>query len=94
MLSDIGGYAAAEGFAGDALGGLAQVAAHQLHAVAAVGGEQAVAQAALRRAAVNHGNEVGGDDNAVLTPFPGVLSYELLFDYLHSQRVVEDAKIA
>ena len=73
---------------------MAQVAAHELHAVAAVGGEEAVAQAALRRAAVDDGDEVWGDDDAVLTWFPGILPDELLFDNLHSQRVVEDAKIA
>jgi hypothetical protein len=84
VTTDISRYPSAELLAADGLGSMAQVSADELHAVAPVGTEQAVAQCALAGAAVDDGYEVIGDDESVLT-FPiGAFGYDALFDNLHA----------
>ena len=84
MTTDISRHPSAELTAADGLGGMAQVPADELHAVAPVGAEQAVAQGALAGAAVDDGNEVIGDDESVFTFSVGAFGYDALFDNLHA----------
>ena len=83
MLADVGRDAAEKLLAGGGLGHAADVAADQLHGVTAVAAQQAVAQQALRRAAVDDGYEVSGDDDSVLAFRLWVLGDEYLFYNLH-----------
>ena len=88
MLADVGGDTTEKLLAGGGLGHAADVAADQLHGVTAVAAQQAVAQQALRRAAVDDGYEVSGDDDAVLAFRLWVLGDEALFYDLHSGDIV------
>ena len=62
---------------------MADVAADELHGIAAVGAPQTMAQLALGCAAIDDGNEISGDDDAVLAFHLGVLGNECLFYDLH-----------
>ena len=83
MLTDIGRNATQKGITGGVLGHAADVAADKLHGVATVAAQQTVAVFRLRGAAVYNGNEVSGDDDAVLAFLRGVLGDEVLLDDVH-----------
>ncbi len=72
--------------------GLSDVTVDKLHAVASVAAEEAEAPVGLRRRAVDDGNIVFSDDNAVLTLFRGVLCHNALFYNLHSCSVSSIAR--
>jgi hypothetical protein len=63
------------------------VAADKLHAVASVGAEEAKAAVGLRRGAVDDGNIVACDDNAVLAFLYRTLGDNALFDDFHAAKV-------
>ncbi len=83
VLADVGRHTLQEGIARRGLGHALYVAADELHGIAAVGPEKAVAERGLRGTAVNDGNEVRGDDDSVLAFLFWVLGDEVLFDDLH-----------
>ena len=88
MTAEVGRDTAQELVACGGFGHTADVAADELHGVAPVGTPQAMAQLALRGAAVDDGYEVSGDDDAVLAFLLGVLGDEGLFDDLHGDIVL------
>jgi len=90
VLADIGRNASQELVAADGLRHALDVAADELHGIAAIGAEQAVAIVALGGAAVDDGNEVRGDDDAVLAFALWVLGDEGLFDDLHDRDRVRE----
>ena len=83
VFADVGGDARQELLARGRLRHVADKPRGQLHSVAPVRPKHAVAILALRRAAVNHGDEVICDDDAVLAFLPWVLRDEVLLDYFH-----------
>ena len=87
MLSDVCRDTATECVAADVFRGMTQIAADQLHTLAAVGTEEAVTKLTLGGAAVDDGNEVIGDDDSVLALSLWVFRYEGLFDDLHAWMV-------
>ena len=64
-------------------GGMTQVAAYQPHRLSAIAAEDAMAIVCLRGRAVDDGDEVRGDEDAVLAFSLGILRDEALFDDLH-----------
>ena len=70
------------------LGHAGDITADQLHGIAAIGAEDAVAVVGLRRGTVNDGNEVICDDDAVLAFLLWVLRDERLFEDLHRDKVL------
>ena len=71
--------------ASDVFGHAADVAADELHGIAAIGAPHAMTQLALGCAAIDDGYEVSGDDDAVLAFHFGILGYEGLFYDLHDR---------
>ena len=87
MLADVCRDTATECLAADVLRGMTQIAADQLHTLAAVGTEEAVTELTLGGAAVDDGNEVIGDDDSVLALFLWAFGRQVLFDNLHAWMV-------
>ncbi len=84
MSADIGGDAGEELLAGGGLRHAADEALGELHGIAAVGAEEAVAVVGFRGAAVDDSDEVRGDDDSVLAFLFWILRDESLFDNFHS----------
>jgi len=85
MFADAGSNSSQEFLASDVFRHVADVATDELHGIAAVGTPQTMAQLALGCAAIDDGNEISGDDDAVLAFHLGVLGNESLFYDLHDE---------
>lgn len=83
MFSHAGRYTTQKSLARGVLGHAADVTANQLHRIAAITAKQAVAILRLAGRAVDDGNEVICDDDAVFAFRLWILRDEVLFDYLH-----------
>ncbi len=83
VLVDVGRYPCAELVAGGGFRHVTDVARRQLHSVAAIAADKAMAMGGLRCGAVDDGYEVRGDDDAVLAFLCRAFRYECLFDDLH-----------
>ena len=83
MLSYISRYATHKSFARRVLRHVADVATGQLHGVAAIAAEQAVAILRLAGRTIDDGNEVICDDDSVLAFLRGILWDESLLDNFH-----------
>lgn len=83
MLADIGGNPTQKHFAGCILGHGTNVFADQLHGIASVAVEYAVAIVRLRRAAVDNGDEIISYDDSVLAFLRGIFGDEDLLDNFH-----------
>ena len=83
MLADIGGDATQKQFARRILGHGTHVFADQLHGIASVAAEHAVAIVRLRRAAVDNGYEIISYDDSVLAFLRGIFRDEGLLDNFH-----------
>lgn len=70
--------------------GVTQVAADKSHSLSAIAAEKTMAIGGFRRRAVDDGNEVRGDDDAVLAFALWVLGDEGLFDDLHDRDRVRE----
>lgn len=82
MFSDISRYVTQESIACCVFRHVTDVAADQLHGIATIAAEQAVAVIRLRRRAIDDGNEVSGDDDSVLAFLRGILWDEgLLYNF-------------
>ena len=83
MLANVGRNTTKKSFAGRVLGHAANVATGQLHGVAAIAAEQAVAILRLAGRTIDDGNEVICDDDSVLAFLRGILWDESLLDNFH-----------
>lgn len=79
--------AIAELVTGESALGMAYIAADKLHAVASVGAEEAEAAVGLRCGAVDDGNIVACDDDAILAFLCRTLGDNALFDDFHAAKV-------
>ncbi len=79
--------AIAELVTGESSLGMAYIAADKLHAVASVGAEEAEAAVGLRCGAVDDGNIVACDDDAILAFLCRTLGDNALFDDFHAAKL-------
>ena len=73
---------------GYVLGCLAKILSDELHRIATVGAEEAVAACGLRGGAVDDSYEIICDDDSVLAFLVGILRNDDLFDDVHCGMVV------
>ena len=84
MFSHVDRYATQESLARRILWHAADIAADQLHSVAAITAEQAVTILRLGGRAIDDGYEIICDDDSVLAFLRGILWDEILLDNFHA----------
>ena len=83
MFSNVSGNPATELRAGRRLRHTTDVFCHELHAIASVRAEETQLSTTLARTTVDDGDEVIGDDDAVLALSLRAFGDEGMFDYFH-----------
>jgi len=84
MPSYISCYATHKSFERGVLWHVTNVTAHQLHGIATITAEETVTILRLAGRAIDDGNKIICDDDAVLAFLRGILGDEGLLDYFHA----------